>query len=41
MNLTFVDSSVTHLLDIVQDVLVHVDGLVFPADFEVIDIKGD
>ncbi|XP_050916478.1 uncharacterized protein LOC127131608 [Lathyrus oleraceus] len=41
MNLTLVDLSVTHLLCILQDVLVYVDGLVFPADFVVIDMKGD
>lgn len=33
-------SSVTHLLGIVQDMLVHVDGLTFPAYFMVIDMKG-
>ncbi|XP_050878757.1 uncharacterized protein LOC127082565 [Lathyrus oleraceus] len=41
MTLTLVDSSVTHPLDIVQDVLVHVDGLVFPIYFMVIDMRGD
>ncbi|XP_050888352.1 uncharacterized protein LOC127093463 [Lathyrus oleraceus] len=39
--LTLADSSVTHLLGVVQDMLVHVDGLIFPADFVVIDMKGD
>lgn len=38
MTLTLVDLSVTHLLGILQDVLVHVDGLVFPIDFVVIDM---
>ncbi|XP_050909933.1 uncharacterized protein LOC127123788 [Lathyrus oleraceus] len=41
MTLTLADSSITHLLGIVQDVLVHVDGLVFPAYFIVTDMKGD
>ncbi|XP_050915607.1 uncharacterized protein LOC127130683 [Lathyrus oleraceus] len=41
MTLTLADSSVTHLLGIVQDVLVHVDGLTFPAHFVVIDMKND
>ncbi|XP_050919528.1 uncharacterized protein LOC127137082 [Lathyrus oleraceus] len=41
MTLTLVDSSITHKLGMLQDVLVHVDGLVFPADFMVIDMKGD
>ncbi|XP_050890176.1 uncharacterized protein LOC127095543 [Lathyrus oleraceus] len=39
MTLTLVDLSITHLLGILQDVIVHVDGLVFPADFVVIDMK--
>lgn len=38
---TLVDSSVTHPLGIVQDMLVHVDGLFFLANFVVIDMKGD
>lgn len=41
MTLTLVDSSVTHPLGIIQELLVHVDGLVFPAYFVVIDMKGD
>ncbi|XP_050878252.1 uncharacterized protein LOC127082072 [Lathyrus oleraceus] len=41
MTLTLANSSVTHPLDIVQDALIHVDGLVFPADFVVIDMKRD
>lgn len=41
MTLTLVNSSVTHLLGIVQDVLVYVDGLVFPAYFMVIDMNED
>ncbi|KAI5392578.1 hypothetical protein KIW84_077105 [Lathyrus oleraceus] len=39
--LTLADSSVTRPLGIVQDVLVHVDGLTFPAEFVVIDMKND
>ncbi|XP_050890967.1 uncharacterized protein LOC127096441 [Lathyrus oleraceus] len=41
MTLTLVDSSVTQSLGILRDVLVHVDGLVFPVDFMVLDTKGD
>lgn len=41
MTLTLADLSVTHLLRILQDVLVHVDGLVFSVDFVVIDMKGN
>lgn len=41
MALILVDSSITHPLAIVQDMLVHVDGLTFPAYFVVIDMKGD
>ncbi|XP_050919384.1 uncharacterized protein LOC127136918 [Lathyrus oleraceus] len=41
MTLTLDDSFITHSLGILQDVLVHVDGLVFHADFMVIDMKGD
>lgn len=41
MTLTLVDSSVTRLLGVVQDVLVHVDGFTFPTDFVVIDMKND
>lgn len=41
MTLTLDDSYVTHPLGIVQDMLVHVDGLTFPADFVVIDMKND
>lgn len=41
MTLTLVDSYVTHSLGIVQEMLVHVDGLIFPIDFMVIDKKGD
>ena len=39
--LTLADSFVTHQLYIVQDMLVRVDGLTFPVDFVVIDMKGD
>ncbi|XP_050876505.1 uncharacterized protein LOC127080220 [Lathyrus oleraceus] len=41
MTLTLADSSITHLLSIVQDMLVHVDGLIFPGDFMVINMKGE
>lgn len=41
MTLALTDSSATRPLGIVQDVLVHVDGLTFPANFVVIDIKND
>ncbi|XP_050915497.1 uncharacterized protein LOC127130551 [Lathyrus oleraceus] len=41
MTLTLVGSYVTHPLSMVQDVLVHVDILVFPADFVVIYTKVD
>ena len=41
MTLTLADSSITHPLGIVQDVLVHVDGLTFPADFVVINMKNE
>lgn len=40
MTLTLVDSCVTQLVGILHDVLVHVDGLVFPTDFVVLDTKG-
>ena len=40
ITLTLVDLSVTHPHGVLQDVLVHVDGLVFPADFMVVDSKG-
>lgn len=39
MTLTLVDSSITHPFCIVQDMLVHVQGLTFPAEFMVIDMK--
>lgn len=39
MTVTLVDSSVTNPLRILQDVLVHADGLMFPADFMVLDAK--
>lgn len=39
MTLTLIDPYVKHLLGILQDTLVHVDGLVFPAYFMVIDMK--
>lgn len=41
MTLTLADLSVTYLYGILQDVLVHVDGLVFHANFMVVDMKGD
>ena len=41
MTLTLVDLSVTRPLGVVQDVLVHVDGLTFLAYFVVIYMKND
>ncbi|XP_050892563.1 uncharacterized protein LOC127098101 [Lathyrus oleraceus] len=41
MTLTLDDLFVTHPLGILQDVLVHVDGLVFPVNFVVIDKSRD
>ncbi|XP_050918445.1 uncharacterized protein LOC127135858 [Lathyrus oleraceus] len=41
MTLTLADLSVTYLHGILQDVLVHVDGLVFPVNFVVVDMKGE
>lgn len=41
MTLTLDDLSVTHPLVILQDVLVHVDGLIFPTNFMLVDMKGD
>lgn len=41
ITLTLADSYVIHPHGILQDVLVNVDGLVFPVDFMVIDMKGD
>lgn len=41
MTLTLADSTITHLIGIIQDMLVHVDCLVFLADFVVIHMKGD
>ncbi|XP_050916026.1 uncharacterized protein LOC127131133 [Lathyrus oleraceus] len=40
MTLTLDDSYVTHPLGIVLDMLVQVNGISFPADFVVIDMKG-
>lgn len=41
MTLTLADSSVTHPPGIMQDMLVHVDGLIFHGDFMVINMKGE
>ncbi|XP_050875543.1 uncharacterized protein LOC127079164 [Lathyrus oleraceus] len=41
MTPTLADSSVTQPLGILRDMLVHVNGLVFPIDFVVLDTKGD
>ncbi|XP_050909923.1 uncharacterized protein LOC127123773 [Lathyrus oleraceus] len=41
MTLTLADSSVTQPIGILRDVLVHVNILVFPVDFAVLDTKGD
>lgn len=42
-NITFTlaDLFVTHPHGVLEDVLVHVDGLVFPTNFVVADMKGD
>lgn len=39
MSLMLVDISITYPYGVIEDVLVKVDGLVFPADFMVMDIK--
>ncbi|XP_050902246.1 uncharacterized protein LOC127112282 [Lathyrus oleraceus] len=39
--LTLADLFVTRPHGVLQDVLVHVNGLVFPANFMVVDMKGD
>lgn len=41
MTLTLPNSSITHPLGIVQDMLMHVGDSVFPADIMVIDMKVD
>lgn len=41
MTLILADSSVTQPIGILRDALVHVDGLVFPADFVMLDTKED
>ena len=41
VTLTLANSSITQPLGILWDALVHVDDLVFPADFVVFDTKGD
>lgn len=41
ITLTLADLYVTHLYGVLQDVLVHVNNLVFPADFVVVGMKGD
>ena len=41
VTLTIVDLFVTRPRGVLQDVLVHVNGLVFPADFVVVDMKED
>ncbi|XP_050889870.1 uncharacterized protein LOC127095186 [Lathyrus oleraceus] len=41
MTLTLANSFVTQSIVILRDVLVHVDGLVFPANFVVLGTKGD
>lgn len=40
ITLTLVDLSITHPHGVLQDVLVHVASLFFPADFMVVDLKG-
>ncbi|XP_050918517.1 uncharacterized protein LOC127135937 [Lathyrus oleraceus] len=41
MILTLVDSSFIQPIGILRDMLVHVEGLVLPMDFVVLDTKGD
>lgn len=41
MTLTLPDLYVTHPYGILQDVSVHVNDLVFPIDFVVVDMKGN
>ncbi|XP_050876142.1 uncharacterized protein LOC127079816 [Lathyrus oleraceus] len=41
ITLALVYSSVTHTIGVIQDMLVHVDDLVFPEDFMVLDMKGN
>lgn len=41
ITLILADLFVTHPHGVFQDVLVHVDDLVFPVDFVVVDMKGD
>lgn len=41
MTLTIANSYVTQLVGILRDLLVHVDKLMFPAYFVVLDTKGD
>lgn len=41
MTLTLVGLSITHLYGVMEYVLVNVNGLVFPTDFVIVDIKED
>ncbi|XP_050889027.1 uncharacterized protein LOC127094210 [Lathyrus oleraceus] len=41
VTLTLADLFVNHPHGVLQDVLLYVDGLVFPANFVVVDMKGD
>lgn len=41
VTLTLVDLSFTHHHGVLQDVLVHANGLFFHSDFMVVDMKGD
>ena len=41
MSLQLADRSVTYLRGIVEDVLVKVDKLIFPADFVILDFEED
>ncbi|XP_050895585.1 uncharacterized protein LOC127102228 [Lathyrus oleraceus] len=41
ITISLADSFVTHLVRVIQDLLVHVDDLIFLGDFMVIDMKND
>ncbi|XP_050916772.1 uncharacterized protein LOC127131933 [Lathyrus oleraceus] len=41
MTLTLVDRSVTYPYGVLEDILVKVDGLLFPADFVILDMPKD
>lgn len=41
MTLTLVDRFITYLYRVLEDVLVRVDGLLFPVDFMILDMLED